>query len=303
MQNKRHVKNFKTFVNENLNTDAENSLNEGLFKWLKDKISMAISKKIGGASKIDAQTKAYLPKMKEIIDRKLQLEKDLTDSKKKFEDNPKDPNLKKAYELKQKSHEGQMKAVLDQETALKNQYNLNLKTIVGTDNPQLSQYAEMVKAENDVVINQHIMDQYQTLEIHAEEYEKLAAKIKTEKEAIKQKQDALKAALQMEKEAEEDSEDAAPNKIRLNDKFKYVNSKGKELIVQVVDLLKNDKVMSQNGTMVQVVNVKKLKDKTARFRVKKTALKPIQRVTRDEENNVVTTNRTEGQEQAQTATV
>jgi len=296
MQNKRHVKNFKSFVNENLNNNDNQEVNEGLFSWIKDKLTMAISKKIGGASKIDAQTKAYLPQMMTIIDKRIQLEKDLTDSKEAFTSNPKDPNLKKAYELKQKSHDGQLKAVQDQEIALKNQYNLNLKNIVGTENPNLANYADMIKAENEVAISQHTMEQYEKLEIAGEEYKKTAEKINADKEKVKQQQDALKAALNLEKSAEAESGDEAPTEIKLNSQFKYKNSKGLELTVQVIDLLKKDKVASQNGTMVKVVNVKKLKEKeTAAFRVKKTALIPIEpaRVEKEKNGDVVTTNKTE----------
>lgn len=291
MEKKRHIKNFKSFLNENYKISSEEEkIEEGLFSRLKDSLIMAISKKIGGANKIDKQTAAYFEQMKGFYDKKTALEVELTKSKEAFEENPSDMALKKAYELKQKAVEGQQTALINQENALKKLLDSNIKKIVGKDNPRLSMYADSARAQVDFELSNYAFSKYEKMGVTGDKMKELEEEKKLKEAEMKQKQEALKAEMKMKKEAEKEAEKDSGAELSLKDlkvgqSYMYKNSKGQDIKVKIVDLFKNDKVEGQNGTMVKVKS-----EKTGgEFRVKITALTPIgsERVKKDKEGNIV----------------
>lgn len=84
----------------------DESLNEGVLgnalKSLKDKFALSVSKRIGGAKKIDKVIDLRKVELKDILTQKLKLEEELLLTKRAFEDSDGDDNLRTQYEQKKK---------------------------------------------------------------------------------------------------------------------------------------------------------------------------------------------------------
>jgi hypothetical protein len=269
---KKHIKNFNTFLNENYKTSEK--IEEGLFSWLKDKIMMGISKKIGGASKLDKLAMETSKKLETILDKKINLEKELSIKKEAFDNDTNNPQLKKAYELKQKAYDGQISALNKQEDALDKNFKIQAAKIVGKNNPRLSQYLDAVTANMDMQMSSYSLKKYEELDLESEEIakkeEKMAAS-KAKKEAALQ---ALKDADIDKKNQEEIDRDTAHLDLKVGSIYLYYSKKAKKDIkVKLVSLLKKpeEKVDSVNGKMVRVLSLLS----NTEFRVEKTSLKPL----------------------------
>lgn len=293
MKNRR-IKDFKTFITEKNSEKIE----EGLFSKLKDSIFMAISKKIGGANKIDKQAEAFLTQMRAFYDKKINLDIELTKSKEAFEETPTDMGLKKAYELKQKAVEGQQAALVKQEDSLRKLFNANVTKIVGNDNPRLSMYAETVKAQTEFDLSDYTFKKYEEMGIEGDKL-KEAEDLKKQKEVeMKEKQENLKAEMKMQKDSEKSAEaesgaELSLKNLKVGQTYMYQNSKGQDVKVKITDLFKNDKVQGQNGTMVKVKS-----EKTGgEFRVlinRLTSLTPSKEpIEKDQEGNIIDKNKLE----------
>ncbi len=269
---KRHVKNFNAFLNENY-TPIE-KLDEGLFSWLKDKIMMGISKKIGGASKLDKLSADTIRLQENILDKKIQLEKDLSLKKEAFDNDTSNVQLKKAYELKQKAYDGQVAALIKQEEALNKNFSIQSIKIVGKENPMLSQYLDACKADMDLALSSYSLKKYEELDLESEEIakkEEIIIAAKAKKAAVLQ---SLKDATASKKEEEDTDRDTAHLEFKLNATYLYYSQKAKKDIkVKLISLLikPEEKIDSLKGKMVRVKSL----ISNAEFRVEKTKLKEL----------------------------
>lgn len=269
---KRHIKNFNTFLNENYSKTEK--IEEGLFGWLKDKIMMGISKKIGGASKLDKLALDTSKILETILDKKIQLEKELSLKKEAFDNDTSNVQLKKAYELKQKAYDGQTTALAKQEEALNKNFKIQASKIVGKDNPKLSQYLDAVNADMDIQMSSYALKKYEELDLESEEIAKKEEKIIASKATKDAALQALKDAI-IDKNAEEEiNKDTAHLDLKLNTTYLYYSTKAKKDIkVKIVSLLSKpeEKIESIKGKMVRVMSLLT----NTEFRVEKTVLKPL----------------------------
>lgn len=245
-------------------------INEGIFSALKDKIVMAISKKIGGAKKIDTLILNHVTESEILLEKEMKFEGDVIKAKNAWEAAPDNAQLKTAYELKQKSTKAQSDALRKQIDAKDKIFKLTMQKIVGKDNPNLSLYSEMEIANMEAQLADFQFKLAEQLGFEAEKIKELQDSIKTKEAEALAKKNVLKAELMAKGEEEQGAEQTSHlDDIKVGSKFKYFNSMKKMINVTVVDLLKTDKVKSQNGTMVMV------KSTGEPFRVPKKSLKPL----------------------------
>jgi hypothetical protein len=242
--------------------DANVVVNEGILGKalgaLKDKFALSISKRIGGAKKIDKLIDQRKIELQDIMKTKLKLEEELLLAKRAFEDSDGDENLRTQYEQKKKAVSGQMGAINKKEKASRRKFDVELSQLK-KDNELVSNYAELQVANMGMELANIEMEAYKKM---GRDTSKLEKKISSQAEVIEAKKSEIKKALQKKKEEAKDV-----IKVTKDNVYDYVNSKGVQLSVKVLD------AEADKEGFIKVVNVEK-EGESEGFRVKAEDLKP-----------------------------
>lgn len=260
-----YVHNFENFKKENVLNEA---FLGNLFKKLKNKLSLSISKKIGGAKKVDKNMGTYAATISNIIDKKIKAEGEAL-SKKITSDKSDTPELKQQYLQSKKASDKQIQLLNKQQGTEKDKFDAKMKGVIKGNN-LLTDYYNLKKTElaSDMIAKE--LEAYEKLgggDIDDPEWKKTFQ----EKQQALQKfqKDAKQLGDKINKEASE--EKAVTLDITVGNKFLYPSeSAKKDIEVEVVDLqdAKNKEVQD---------NEKKIKVKTenSEFEVPKGQLKPL----------------------------
>lgn len=220
---------------------------------MKDKFALSISKKIGGAKKVDKTINLRKEELKEILNTRLKLEEELLLSKRAFEDSDGDDNLRTQYEQKKKSVTGQIGAIVKKDRASQKKFTLTLNQMKAKGNDSVKGYADLQEANMELELADIEFQAYKKM---GRDTSKLEGKIKKQSEKIETKKSELKKAFQKTKEEAKDTSVISKGQI-----YDYTNSKGAQLQVKVIS-----SEIDREGYW-KVVNVEKEGD-TDGFRVK-----------------------------------
>lgn len=247
---------FKSFKEQDI------TLNEGILgnalNALKDKFVLSISKKIGGAKKVDKLIDQRKLELQDILKQKLKLEEELLLAKRAYEDSDDDENLRTQYEQKKKAVTGQIAAINKKGLASKKKFDVYFEQQTGKAGDVIKSYADLQVANMEMELADIELEAYKKM---GRDTSKIEQKIKTQSETINAKKEEVKKALQKKEEEKKET-----IKVEKENVYDYVNSKGETLQVKV---LNNEK---DNEGFIKVVNVKK-EGESEGFRVKPEDLK------------------------------
>jgi len=257
----------------------DESLNEGILgnalKSLKDKFALSVSKRIGGAKKIDKVIDLRKVELKDILTQKLKLEEELLLTKRAFEDSDGDDNLRTQYEQKKKAVAGQIGAMSKKERASKKKFDVTLGQLKSKGSDAVKGYSDLQEVNMEMELADIELQAYKKM---GRDTSKLEAKIKSQADVIETKKSEIKKALQKKKEESKDVIKIAKDLV-----YDYVNSKGVQLSVKVL----SDE--ADKDGFWNVVNVKK-EGESDGFRVKAEDLKANKDTNSKEEGNEAKTN-------------
>lgn len=229
-----------------------------VLKSVKDKFALSISKRIGGAKKIDKAIDLRKIELKDILNIKLKMEEDLLLSKRAFEKSDDDESLRTQYEQLKKSITGQMGAINKKEKASKKKFDLTFSSLTKNSNDSVKGYAEMQEADMNMELAEIELQSYKKM---GRDSTKIEAKIKKQSDIIDAKKKEIKDSLRKTKE-----ESKEVIKIDSDKTYNYMNSKGVQLEVKILSSEADDK------GFWKVVNIEKENDSTG-FKVKAEDLK------------------------------
>ena len=240
---------------------AEKELNEGIIGnvlgALKDKFALSISKKIGGAKKVDQLIDQRKIELKDILNQKLKLEEELLLAKNAFDKSDGDDSLRTQYEQKKIAVRGQMAGINKKGLASQKKFSLQLNQLKKKGGV-ITSYAELQEINMQMELSDIEIAAYKKM---GRNTSKLEAKLKTQSDSITAKKEEIKKALQKKSEEAKDITTIEKGVV-----YDYLNSKGAQLSVKVLD---NNK--DADG-FIKVVNAEK-EGKSDGFRVKPEDLK------------------------------
>jgi len=244
----------------------EEAINEGILGKalgaLKDKFALAISKKIGGAKKVDKLIDQRKAELQDIMKNKLKLEEELLLAKRAFEESDDDDSLRTKYEQKKKAVSGQMSAINKKEKASRKKFSVQLEQLKKKGGDIINDYAAMQEVSMEMELANIELEAYKKM---GRDTSKLEKKISSQAEVIENKKKELKKAIQKRKE-----EGSEKIKVEKGNVYDYVNSKGKTLSVKVlqdeadkdgfITVVNVEKEGESDGFRVQPEDLKKGKD-------------------------------------------
>lgn len=242
--------------------ELDSNLNEGILgdalKSLKDKFALSVSKRIGGAKKIDNLINQRKVALHDFLDQKIKLEEELLLAKKAYDESQGDENLKTQYDQKKRAFTGQMAAIDKLGYASKNKFDINLTQLKKKGGELVSDYADLRVAEMGTELATIEIEAYKKM---GKNTSKLEAKLKEQAATIDAKKEEIKTALQKKKEENKETVKVIKGAI-----YDYTNSKGALLQVKVLD-----NIVDKEG-FVKVVNKEK-EGESEGFRVNPKELK------------------------------
>jgi len=273
------MKYIKTF--ESFKFDKSNKVDEGflgnMFKKLKKGISMGISKKLGGAKKIDKAIEEYKSAITIIIDKKIKAESESL-AKKVAQEKSDSQEAKSAYEQSKKASDKQIQLLDKQQDAKKNEFDNKMKSVVG-DNENLQEYYNLAKVELASEMIAKELEAYEKLgggDIDDPEwkkkFEEKQGKLAEFQKNAKSIGDALNKKLSEDKEVLTD--------VEVGGKFMYASvSAGEDITVKVIDLQEDKNKDVEEGDKIIKVET----EKGTSIEVKKSQLKKKEGEEKEEE--------------------
>lgn len=260
--------NYKEFKRNKDGYLLTESFFKNIMSSIKDKLSLSLSKKIGGAKKVDKLINIREEELKSNLENTLKLEEELLKSKKAYQNSQDNENLRLQYEQKKKALIGEKAAMNKVEKASKKKFDISVRNIKKKSNDVIADYIDLRILETDMLMAQIEVAAFKKM---GRDSSKLQTKLSKYEETLKTKKEAIESKI---RKKDEESKDV--DKIDMDSNYSYTNSKGIKLVVKVL----NDK--EDNEGFIKVVNKEK-EGKSDGFRVKRSDLTIIEKEETKEE--------------------